>query len=272
MSKQDIELLVIIRGGGSPESFQAFNTESVVRAVAEFNVPVITGIGHDVDVTLTLLVADFGASTPTAVAATLNAQWEGLRSEIEAAESNTLGHFRNLLREKSRQIDDMSRIVIRGYDMQVTAAREIISSASLKATSLFRNLANRVNAANAGLQAALGTMRTTLRTKRVHLSKAPSKLTTTIDTNLMQVNRRITGTGVRLAANQSQVVNASKRRLKDYERLVSVNDPARNLRLGYSLSYIGGKLARQLADVKVGDMLSTTLADGDLISEVKELK
>jgi exodeoxyribonuclease VII large subunit len=272
MSKQDIELLVIIRGGGSPESFQAFNTESVVRAVAEFNVPVITGIGHDVDVTLTQLVADFGASTPTAVAATLNAQWEGLRSEIEAAESNTLGHFRNLLREKSRQIDDMSRIVIRGYDMQVTAAREIISSASLKATSLFRNLANRVNAANAGLQAALGTMRTTLRTKRVHLSKAPSKLTTTIDTNLMQVNRRITGTGVRLAANQSQVVNASKRRLKDYERLVSVNDPARNLRLGYSLSYIGGKLARQLADVKVGDMLSTTLADGDLISEVKELK
>jgi len=272
MAKQDIELLVIIRGGGSPESFQAFNTESVVRAVAAFKVPVITGIGHDVDVTLTQLVADFGASTPTAVASTLNTQWEGLRSDIEAAESSTLGRFRNLLQEKSRRVDDMSSTVLRSYDKQISGAKTIISEASLKATSLFRNLANRVNAANAGLQAALGTMRTTLRGKRTYLSKVPAKLTATIDTNLKQVSSKISTTGARIATRQRQAMITSDRRLKDFGRLISVNDPARNLQLGYSLSYVNGKLARQLSDVKVGDTLSTRLVNGDLISEVKELK
>lgn len=272
MAKQDIEALVIMRGGGSPESFQAFNTESVVRAVAAFKVPVITGIGHEVDVTLTQLVADFGASTPTAVAAVFNAQWEGLRNDIEAAESSTLGRFRNLLNEKSRSINDMSSAVTRGYDKQMNGARKIISDASLKATSLFRNLANRVNAANAGLQAVLGTMRTTLRANRSYLNKVPPKLTATIDANLKQVSNRLSTAGARLAAKQRQAIIASDRRLKDFGRLIDVNDPARNLRLGYSLSYVNGKLARRLSDVKVGDTLSTTLASGHLISEVKELK
>lgn len=272
MSKQDIEALVIIRGGGAPESFQAFNTESVVRAVAEFKVPVITGIGHDVDVTLTQLVADVGASTPTAVAATFNAQWEGLRSEIDAAESSTLGCFRNALHEKSRRVNDTSNTIARAYEKQIGDARKTITDASLKATSLFRNLANRVNAANAGLQVALGTMRTTLRAQRTHLVKVPKKLTTILDTNLHQVDGRISNAGTRLAMKQKQAIGASNRRLKSFERIISVNDPARNLRLGYSLSYVNGKLARQLADLKVGDTLSTTLADGDLISEVKELK
>ena len=72
MAKQDIEVLVIMRGGGSWESLQAFNTESVVRAVGGFKVPVLTGIGHDVDRTLTEMVADVGRSTPTAVAEALN--------------------------------------------------------------------------------------------------------------------------------------------------------------------------------------------------------
>lgn len=272
MAKQNIDVLVIIRGGGAPESFQAFNTESVVRAVAGFKVPVITGIGHEVDVTLSQLVADFGASTPTAVAATFNAQWEGLRSEIESAESGTLGRFQSLLHEKSRRIDDMSSAVIRGYDQQINAARKIISDASLKATSLFRTLATRVNAANAGLQAVLGTMRTTLRARRAYLDKLPTQLIGAMDTNLNQVSSGISNAGIRIASKQRQAISGSTRRLKDFGRLISVNDPARNLRLGYSLSYVNGKLARELSDVKVGDMLSTTLANGDLISEVKELK
>ena len=71
-----IDALVIIRGGGSLESFQAFNNETLVRAIVDFPVPVIAGIGHDQDVPLAALAADFMTSTPTAAAHLLNRSWE----------------------------------------------------------------------------------------------------------------------------------------------------------------------------------------------------
>ena len=66
--KQDIEALVIMRGGGSLESMLAFNNELLVREVAGFPVPVIAAIGHDKDVPLMSLAADLAVSTPTAAA------------------------------------------------------------------------------------------------------------------------------------------------------------------------------------------------------------
>ncbi len=95
MKNQDIDVLVIMRGGGSWESLQAFNTESVIRAIAGFKVPVITGIGHDTDVTLAEMVADIGRSTPTAVAEALNEPWDGLESILNLLHRKTIGEFNN---------------------------------------------------------------------------------------------------------------------------------------------------------------------------------
>lgn len=75
MKTLPIDTLVIIRGGGSLESLQAFNNEAVVRAIAEFPRPVICAIGHDKDVPLAQLVADIAPSTPTAATAILNRPW-----------------------------------------------------------------------------------------------------------------------------------------------------------------------------------------------------
>jgi exodeoxyribonuclease VII large subunit len=71
-----IEALVIIRGGGSLESLQAFNNEALVREIIDFPVPVIAGIGHDQDVPLMALAADYMTSTPTAAAHLLSRSWE----------------------------------------------------------------------------------------------------------------------------------------------------------------------------------------------------
>jgi exodeoxyribonuclease VII large subunit len=81
-AKSGIEALVIIRGGGSLESLQAFNNEAVVRAIVDFPVPVIAGIGHDQDVPLAALAADFMVSTPTAAAHLLGRSWEEAFAKI----------------------------------------------------------------------------------------------------------------------------------------------------------------------------------------------
>jgi exodeoxyribonuclease VII large subunit len=65
----DVELLIVARGGGSAEDLSAFNTEEVARAIAASRVPLISAVGHEVDVTIADLVADHRAPTPTAAAA-----------------------------------------------------------------------------------------------------------------------------------------------------------------------------------------------------------
>ena len=62
------DVLIIGRGGGSSEDLGAFNDEALVRALAKFPAPVVSAVGHEVDVTLTDLVADKRVSTPTAAA------------------------------------------------------------------------------------------------------------------------------------------------------------------------------------------------------------
>jgi exodeoxyribonuclease VII large subunit len=82
----DLDAIVIIRGGGSLESMQAFNNEIVCREIFASKIPVITGIGHDVDVPIACMVADVSVSTPTAVANLINSTWDSLVFNLPSLE------------------------------------------------------------------------------------------------------------------------------------------------------------------------------------------
>lgn len=111
MSKKDLDLLVIVRGGGSLESLQAFNNERIVREVANFSVPVIAGIGHEQDETLTTLVADGGVSTPTAAARIVRESWDLVKKNISQQESFLLNSFENILLDVKNNLQDGSEIL-----------------------------------------------------------------------------------------------------------------------------------------------------------------
>src|SRR6185436_8675883 len=70
-----VDVIIVARGGGSLEDLWEFNEESVARAIANSRIPVITGIGHEIDVSIADLAADYHAHTPTEAAQVVVQHW-----------------------------------------------------------------------------------------------------------------------------------------------------------------------------------------------------
>jgi exodeoxyribonuclease VII large subunit len=98
----NLDVIVLARGGGSLEDLQAFNDETVVRAVAASRIPTIVGVGHERDVTLAEMAADVRASTPSNAAELLVQSREKILLQVEGIRNNLLSAVNeNMIKQKT---------------------------------------------------------------------------------------------------------------------------------------------------------------------------
>jgi exodeoxyribonuclease VII large subunit len=223
-----IDVLVMIRGGGSLESLQAFNNETLVREVASCPFPVMVGIGHDKDVPIISLVADRAASTPTAVAKALNATWEQALSKVRLEEQKIFNGFAMLLREKRDKLWRFSNTIENGF-------RGLLQR--------FRTAEERLNRSAISIGHALAQTKDAL-----------ARFQKTLVEKFQADFRR------------------SKENLLNTAKIIALNDPERELRLGYSIAFSKGKVVRRVEDVKVGEEIDIRVLDGTIVSKVEKTK
>ena len=102
-----VDVLVIMRGGGSLESFLAFNNEMLIREVVDLPFPVIAAIGHDKDIPLLSLIADKMVSTPSIAASLLNSSWQKAEIELEGKRREIFSLFNSSLLSKKNEINNL---------------------------------------------------------------------------------------------------------------------------------------------------------------------
>lgn len=107
------DVLVIIRGGGSLESLQAFNNEMLVREVAQSTIPTLCGIGHEKDVSLVALVGDSMVSTPTATARSLRENFEKADALLIRYEQKLLSSFDVMIQMAQKRCEHGTRVLLR---------------------------------------------------------------------------------------------------------------------------------------------------------------
>ena len=103
-TREDIDVIIVTRGGGSLEDLWAFNEEVVARAVFECRIPVISAVGHQTDFTITDFVADLRAPTPSAAAEIVSAAREDLCTRVEGLQKQLIQAFRLGLKDRRERL------------------------------------------------------------------------------------------------------------------------------------------------------------------------
>ncbi len=245
---KDIEVLVIIRGGGSMESFLPFNNEILVREIVDFPVPVLVGIGHEKDVSLLGLASDMMVSTPTAIANTLNESWERAKSIVPLSEQKIFNKFQNTIQEKKDYTRD-------SLDKMKNAFQKIFNDFSRAQESLkvgLKSIKDRMAEINRRINGALIPV-----FRKINFSISSVK-NIIYDSAKKEIVEKFTS----VQDNITELVVS-------YQKQITNNDPKRQLKLGYSIVMKSGRILKTTSQIKKGDIVSIGLSEGTFDSEVK---
>ncbi len=136
-----VDVLIVGRGGGSLEDLWAFNEEVVARAIVACPVPVISAVGHEIDVTISDLVADVRAPTPSAGAETVVKDGDGLSDALEISRARMSGALRAIASRRREVLGlRLSQLRHSGLGL-VRPRREAVDRAGDRMESAIRGLA-----------------------------------------------------------------------------------------------------------------------------------
>jgi exodeoxyribonuclease VII large subunit len=248
MPSHGVDAVLLVRGGGATTDLAAFDSEVIARAVAGLDVPVLTGIGHDVDRSVADEVAHASYKTPTACAQAVVADIRSVQHRTADAWRGVVSAARHRSQREAERLRSCGRHV-------ALATRQGLAAAD-------RDLAAR--GARVGRSAEGALTRST-----AVLDRAVGHLESGGRAHLRAHGLELDAAAARLVQRAPRVLSAAGRDLDAIQAQVRALDPTRVLARGWSITRdAGGRVVRSAAGVAVGDELVTTLADGEVRSTV----
>jgi len=250
--KDQADLILIARGGGSIEDLAGFNDESLARAIAASTLPVVSAVGHETDFTIADFVADLRAPTPSAAAELITAAQHRIEERVQALDAR----------------------VRRAIRYQIMLARQRFGTLSItqiqnRLQTLIGRRSQRLDDLRHRLESAAARR---LRTPATRIAALTGRLERhNPSVRLALTRRRLESVGQSLNRLALSTIAARTTRLHHASARLHALSPIAVLNRGYALVYSAdGQLLRNAADTQPGNSIRARLAHGTFEAEVKK--
>ncbi len=251
-ARQEVDLLLLTRGGGSLEDLWCFNNEELAHTIYNSALPVISAVGHEVDITISDYVADLRAPTPSAAAELISKDKDNKSQHVIALLGRLKQGWQHYSLRKQSQFQQVShRLAANDPKRQLETFNQQFDELNIRLTNAMQQRLSQLQLQQQSVTARLN-------------QQSPQHKLTLANNELSHLSRRLnTAITDKLKSAHQQVANAS-------HQLDTVS-PLATLSRGYSITHIAkGKLVESVEDTKIGDTLVTQVQDGTITSRVIE--
>ena len=251
-SEKKCDVLLLTRGGGSLEDLWSFNEEIVARAVYDCKVPIVCGVGHEVDFSIADFVADLRAPTPSAAAELISPDGTELYNRFEQYRQYFTELQLRRIHDRQQQVDWLEKRLTQQHPERILQQR----------VQRVRELKQRLMLAGKNMllkkQSALET-----RISRLQ-QQSPDK-------KLLALRARFHLLGERMQNAMRKQLELRQNKLGNAARALHLVSPLATLERGYAIVTHQGKVVQDAGVLDPGDTVKTKLAKGSFSSEVKSV-
>ena len=250
-SRQECDVLIVGRGGGSLEDLWSFNDERVARAIFVSRIPIVSAVGHETDVTIADFVADLRAPTPSAAAEMVSRNQLELLRQLQSGQQRLEMAMDYYLANRTRRFTQLEhRLQQQHPQLRLARQQTVLERLRQRMTYAMDNQLKR-----SGQRQQRMTQRLNQHSPQPRIHRAQN---------------RVQQLEYRLAQLMSARLSATRERFGNAMTHLDAVSPLATLARGYSVTTASdGNVLKQAKQVKAGDMLTTRLADGWVESEVK---
>lgn len=250
-SRQECDVLIVGRGGGSLEDLWSFNDERVARAIFASQIPIVSAVGHETDVTIADFVADLRAPTPSAAAEMVSRNQLELLRQLQSGQQRLEMAMDYFLANRTRRFTQLEhRLQQQHPQLRLARQQTVLERLHQRMTYAMDNQLKR------------SSQRQQRMTQRLNQHSPQPRI--------HRAQNRVQQLEYRLAQMMSARLSATRERFGNTVTHLEAVSPLSTLARGYSVTTAtDGNVLKQTKQVKAGDMLTTRLADGWVESEVK---